>query len=69
MDNTNLEMIITVDRFNSICRTCLRDLKAVAFNINGFLFPQQEDGSEEAKKLAIFEVFSKYTSIKVSKSF
>lgn len=66
MDIKNLDVVLSVDCFNSICRTCLGNLnETVGYNVNDFLIQQYESTSQDIRKLAIGEVLTKCTPIKV----
>lgn len=60
MEQTNLHVIISGERFNTTCRICLCDLsgETESFSVNGFL-NQQND-------VTIREIVCKYTTIMVS---
>lgn len=69
MDKTNLEITLTVDCFDTICRTCLGDLKeTIVFNINDVLIRKEESEAQSTETLEVSEVLTKCTSIKVSKN-
>lgn len=68
MDETDTDVVISVDCFNTICRICLRDLKQTkAVNINSCLYENIEEVSPEKGALIIKDILSRCTTIEVSK--
>lgn len=71
MDETSTDSaIITVDQFDSICRTCLCSIQGtVAFNLCSDLLIQKDDSDPKiSQMLDISSILSQLTSISVSDS-
>lgn len=65
MDKTNIESIISVDSFDSVCRLCLRGLEdCKVFNVDDCLFANHEEATEE---LVIKDILSRCAFIEVSR--
>lgn len=68
MDETNLDIFIRVECFDTVCRICLQDLKQKkVFNINRNLFENIEEASSGKETLIIKDIISRCASIEVSK--
>lgn len=72
MNETSAEAtIITVDKFDTICRTCLCNLEGLEtiFDLStDLLIQKDESDSENSQMLVISAILSQLTSIPVSRN-
>lgn len=71
MEDISSGVAVSNNRFDSMCRTCLCDLKgaSITFNVENLFVQKREDTKGPTELLAIKEVLAKCTAIQASRKF